>query len=307
MKLLVLSKDYAQYQALLQPQLPEQVELVATDRYDADPTVEIALAEPAMIAPLLAELPQLKWLQSTFAGVDALMKEELRQDYLLTNIRGVFGPLMSEYVLGHIIALERRYADYQKQQQHKVWQSHSYRSLQGKRMLILGTGSIGQHLAGVASAFGISVTGISRSGQRVAGFQQTYPLDQLSRQLPDADYIVSALPDTPQTRHLFNENTFSCMKPNAVLINIGRGSAVDQEQLVAALNKGRPGHAVLDVFQQEPLPEEDPLWYHPKVTVTPHNAAYSFPEQVSEIFCANLKRWMADEAPQYQVDFSKGY
>lgn len=139
-------------------QLPDLV--ITEDRSQAD----LLLAAPPMAARCLEEFPRLEWLQSAYAGVDALITPALRQDYELTNVKGIFGQQIAEYVLGYTIGHYRHFARYQQQQQHAQWQPHLYQSLTGQVMTILGTGSIGAHLADVAAAFGLTVIGVNSSG-----------------------------------------------------------------------------------------------------------------------------------------------
>ncbi len=309
--LLILSRDFQEYQELLQTKLPDTLSITATDNIESVSAMQqeftIALATPALIAPHLEKLTKLSWLQSTFAGIDSLIQPGLRQDYQLTNVRGVFGPLMSEYVMGHLLAITRHHDHYTQAQKHKRWDSKPYSSLAGQNILILGTGSIGSYLANTLGRFGLSVTGISKSGRQKTDFDNVYPLTQLHDILPRADIIVSALPDTPESQDIFSSASFALFKPNAIFFNLGRGSAVNEEDLCKALQAGLFQHAVLDVFKQEPLPKASPLWNTPRLTITPHNSAYSFPTQVADIFLENHAHWSRQEALTNLVDFSKGY
>ncbi|MNF77033.1 Glyoxylate/hydroxypyruvate reductase A [compost metagenome] len=265
------------------------------------------MAEPARAKPLLAKADKLSWMQSTYAGVDVLLDASCRRDYQLTNVRGIFGPLMSEYVFGQLLSLSRQLPRYREQQQQRLWQSHPYQGLKGRTMLILGTGSIGQHIANTAKHFGMKVLGISHSGHERAGFDQVYQLPALNKMLAQSDIIVSVLPSTRETRHLFTAARFAHCKPDAILFNVGRGSAIHEGDLLEALRGGKLAMAVLDVFEQEPLPADSPLWHQPNLIITPHNSAYSFPEDVAQIFVRNYIRFIDGQQLDGRIDFDKGY
>ncbi|MGF1726579.1 D-2-hydroxyacid dehydrogenase [Photobacterium nomapromontoriensis] len=274
----------------------------------ADPAqATIILADPPLILPLIDQFPRLHWLQSTFAGIDALIQPNLRQDYLLTNIKGCFGQLISEYVLGLLLEHTRHFPDYHRQQTQCQWHAHPYSSLVNKRMVILGTGSIGSHLARSARALGMHVTGVNRSGQSSATeFDQIFAITELPLALSLADVVVSTLPATRDTDDLLNQQTLSHCR-DSLLFNVGRGNAVCESGLLHALAQGAIRHAFLDVFKQEPLPANHPFWRHPSITITPHIAAESFPEQVMAIFTDNYLHWINNQPLRYTVDFSRGY
>jgi len=151
------------------------------------------------------------------------------------------------------------------------------------------------------------VLGISHSGHECAGFDQVYQLPALNKMLAQADVIVSVLPSTRETRHLFTADRFNHCKPGAIFFNVGRGSAVHEGDLLAALRGGQLGTAVLDVFEQEPLPADSPLWHQPNLIITPHNSAYSFPEDVAQIFIRNYIRFIDGQQLDGRIDFDKGY
>lgn len=301
-KVLIISRQHAAYRQLLTgAALPE---LEITD----DPgQANIILGDPPTIAPHLEAYPALSWLQSTYAGIDALTRPEMRRDYTLTNIRGHFGQLITEYVMGYSLDAIRHLSQYRQQQTNGLWQPQPYSSLATKTMVILGTGSIGAHLARVAKAFGLTVIGINRSGRsEEASFDHVYPQSQLSEGLSRADILVSTLPATNATTNLLDADNLSHCR-NTLLFNVGRGNAICEDSLLSALEQGHIAHAFLDVFKQEPLPEPHPFWQHPKVTITPHIAAESFPEQVFEIFAANYRRFIQQQPLMYQIDFERGY
>ncbi|MBP2700136.1 D-2-hydroxyacid dehydrogenase [Photobacterium lucens] len=301
-KVSVISKQQQRYTELLaQAQLPD---LCLTE----DPSqASVILADPPLIANQLHQFTQLKWLQSTFAGIDALIQPDLRQDYLLTNIKGCFGHLIGEYVISQCLNYYRHFPQYQQQQQQALWQPIPYQSLSAKTMVIIGTGSIGCTLATIASAFNCRIIGVNRSGESSANaFDAIYPITQLSDALNNTDIIVSTLPATAQTCDLFSSTIWSgCHQ--ALFFNVGRGNTVIESDLIKALDTNHLAHAYLDVFKQEPLPEDHLFWHHPKISITPHIAAESFPEQVVEIFKTNYLRFHQQQKLDYLIDFKDGY
>ncbi|WP_064601603.1 D-2-hydroxyacid dehydrogenase [Photobacterium sp. J15] len=301
-KILIVSRQRDAYRRLLtQAQLPD---LELTENQEE---ANILLADPPRVANSMNSYPALNWLQSTFAGIDALTRDNIRKDYMLTNIRGHFGQLIAEYVLGYSLDYTRHLSQYRQQQANSQWQPQPYSSLASKTMVILGTGSIGAHLARVAKAFDLTVIGINRSGRcDEPAFDRIYPLDGLSDGLALADILVSTLPATPETDNLLNADSLSHCR-DTLLFNVGRGNALCETGLLKAANNGHIAHAFLDVFKQEPLPEQHPFWQHPAVTMTPHIAAESFPEQVFEIFTANYLRYLNRQPLLYQIDFTRGY
>lgn len=309
--LLLLSQDNAQYKALLQNAYLPGLTILAPEQ-EADiqaalPGADILLGEPARLRARLKTATALKWAQSTYAGVDLLLDPECRKDYQLTNIRGIFGSLISEYVFGHLLALTRHIRHYKEQQRLHNWQPLPYQSLNGKTMLIMGTGSIGQHVAQTAKHFGMTVLGINRTGREAPGFDNTYQLPALNNVLSRADVVVSVLPSTPHTRGLFNNERIKHFKPSAIFFNVGRGDVIDEGALIEALRHGHMGAAVLDVFATEPLPAASPLWDMPNVVITPHNSGYSFPEQIVTRFSRNYLRYIEGKTMEGVVDFHLGY
>lgn len=302
-KLYILTEHDDTYRQLVADlKLPD---LVITEQRDE---ASILLAAPPMAAKQLDKFPQLVWLQSIYAGVDALLQQADKRDYHLTNVKGIFGQQIAEYVLGYTIAHYRHFRRYQQQQTQQHWQPHSYVSLTQKRMVILGTGSIGVHLAHSAQAMGLETIGVNRSGIPPKGspFVHTYHIQELDKALATADVIVNTLPNTPDTHHLLNAKTLQAAQ-HALLFNVGRGATLCQQGLLQSLATGNIEHAYLDVFETEPLEHQHPYWQHTNVTVTPHIAALSFPDQVVAIFGENYLRWRDGFALHHQVDFNKGY
>jgi phosphoglycerate dehydrogenase-like enzyme len=270
--------------------------------------IELCLGAPDRVAAHAARLPALRWVQSTWAGVGPLLPlARERPELVVTGVKGIFGPLMAEYVFGWLALLERGMLAHHAAQAERRWAPAPQRRLAGRRLVLLGLGSIGAHLAQVAGSFGIRVTGVSRSGLPVAGCEAVHPVDALETAVRGADYLVSVVPDTAETRGRIDGRVLGALAEGAILVNVGRGSVLVEEELLRCLREGPLRAAVLDVFREEPLPADHPFWTEPGVHVTPHVSAPTLPEDIAGLFLENLARWDAGEAPAHRVDPVRGY
>lgn len=288
---------------------PPQLVIAANQQQCQQPLTDadLVLAQPALVAPMLAKAKNLQWLQSTFAGVEPLVAPGSRSDYQLTGVKGLFGPLISEYVFAYVLQRQRHLREYQQSQALAQWQPRSYQSLRGITMAVVGLGSIGTHVAQTAKHFGMRVIGVSRRGLPVAGVDLVIALEQLQGQLAQADVVVLTLPATPSTHHFVDASLLKTLRPSAMLINVGRGALVDEQAVASALVSAELGAAVLDVFAQEPLPAASNLWQTPNLYVTPHVAAVTFAKDIAELFFANYSRWLTAQPLHNCIDFQQGY
>jgi phosphoglycerate dehydrogenase-like enzyme len=268
---------------------------------------DLVLGEPSLIRTALPRLTTLCWVQSTWAGVEPLLDPSLRRDYVLTNARGVFGSRMSEYVFGYLLARERKIFEKRASQAAGTWDPAHPGTLRGKHIGLLGVGSIGAALARTAKHFGMRVKGYTRASEGCQDVDAYFHGDDLAAFAADLDYLVSIMPNTAATTHLVDAALLAALPPRAVFVNPGRGSVVDEVALADALQSGRLAAAVLDVFQQEPLPADHFLWRTPNVLITAHTAALSVPEDIAPVFIDNYRRLVTGQALQYQVDFEAGY
>jgi phosphoglycerate dehydrogenase-like enzyme len=310
-KLLILAADAAKYSALIESADLPLLEICAAGNV-ADARVigagcNVVLGDPPLLSEVLESIEPLEWVQSSWAGVDQLCKPRLRRDYVLTGAKGIFGAPISEYVMSYLFALERRLFSMRSNQLEKRWLPFPYRPAQEIKLGIIGLGSIGRHLARAAAHFGIQVTGLNHSGRPCENVERTYTAVAMAGFLGQLDYVVLTLPDTPKTRHFVNADVLEMMKPSAVLMNVGRGSLIDEDDLIHALGEGVIGGAVLDVFTCEPLADDSPLWQLPNVYLTPHNAAVSFPEDIAGIFIENYRRFLQQQPLLHVVNFELGY
>jgi len=293
---------------------------------------DIVLGEPKMIRDHLSQLPDLKWVQSIYAGVEALMDLALRRDYVLTNARGVFGELMSEYVSGYLLAHEKKIFERRESQLARKWDRAESGTLRGRTLGLLGVGSIGAHLARTAKHFGMNVRGFTRASEAsehvdryyhpsastaLPGFDTTVaatssvaPLsakDNLIAFATGLDYLVCILPRTEGTNKIVDTALLEALPPHAIFINVGRGNAVDESALAEALTQGKIAGAALDVTEQEPLPEDHPFWTTPNLLLTFHTSAISYPEDITKLFIENYLLYLEGKPLKYRVDFERGY
>jgi phosphoglycerate dehydrogenase-like enzyme len=266
----------------------------------------------------LLDAKKLKWIHSTAAGVAQLMYPELRESKLLvTNPSGIFSVPMAEHTMGLLLALARNFPDSVRHQdranwgQQELWDRPQHLTeLNGQVLLIVGYGSIGLELARRARAFDMRVWGVTRSGKGDSTLaEKIVPAPQLENVLPEADYVVLAAPETPETQQLMGASQIANMKRGARLINVGRGSLLDEAALVRALENGVLGGAALDVTGKEPLPPESPLWKAPNLLITPHTSAVSdrLWHRQTALLLELLERWFDGRDLFNQVDFARGY
>ena len=310
-RLLILSKQADKYNKLIDEAKLPQLELVSTSSVtEAGSTgvgCEIVFGEPSLIRKVLPALTNLHWVQSTWAGVEPLLDPSLRRDYALTNARGVFGELMSEYVFGYLLAHERRIFERYQAQQERRWDNSVTGMLRGKTIGLLGVGSIGAHLAATAKHFRMTICGYTRASEDCPDLDVYYHGDELLEFARGLDYLVSVLPNTSVTHHIVDANLLNSLPSHAIFINVGRGSAVDETALTEVLETGKIAGAVLDVFEQEPLPETHPFWTTPNLLLTFHTSAPSLPEDLAFLFAENYLRFINGEELKYRVDFERGY
>lgn len=290
--------------------LYEHPEGVLQDKPDE---VEIVFSAWPLRAEQVQGLKNLQWIFSYSAGVDRYPLEQIKaQGLQLTNTSGIHGPNISEQVVGAMIAFSRNFLEAQKNQRAKVFDTTiRVDELYGKRLLLVGVGGIGLELARKAKAFDMEVIGLRRTAQGLPSpnFDAAFSLEALDRELGLADYVVTSLPSTQETRGLFNGEKFSHMQKHSIFINVGRGDLVVEEDLYQALKNGVIKGAYLDVFQEEPLPQESPLWDLDQVIITPHNAGTTpfYMERAMGLFLDNLSRFRQGQPLRNQIDLSLGY
>ena len=294
---------------------------------------EILISEPAVVASLLDydrfALSSLKWCQSTYAGVDPLFNSSFFSSttnipWKLTRFAGCFGPPIAEWCIARIIEHERSFAATAKDQQSKLWAGSrdavtNYRYLSSMTLSVLGCGDIGRCIAKVAKAFGMKTVGYVRTIPTSSKKEETgvdeFTTD-LTKALQSGDYIVSVLPSTPETRGLLSNGVLQAAS-NAkgglcpVFINVGRGDVIDEKSLLEALDKKYISGAILDVFEEEPLPTKSKLWSRSDVIVSPHVSGLTQASDVPKVFLSNYQRYVENDCStaelKFLVDWKKGY
>ena len=253
----------------------------------------------------------LKWIQSASAGVDRLLFPELAHSHVvLTNARGIYEDAIAEYVLGLMLVMSKGLRGVLERQVRAEWSHRETERLERKRVLVAGAGPIGRAIARDCRAVRMSVRGLARTAHPGdADMLEIFGIDRLSDAVATADYVVNALPATEETRHMFDQEVFSAMNPSARFVNVGRGSTVDEQALIRALETGGIAGAALDVFEDEPLPRGSPLWTMPNVIVSPHMAgdAAGWREAAVELFVRNLERYLTGRPLLNVVDKARGY
>ncbi|MEM6406201.1 MAG: D-2-hydroxyacid dehydrogenase [Pseudomonadota bacterium] len=309
--LLILSEEAPAYLDLLQAAKLTNLRITALSDTRLARTkgaeCNMVLGEPGLVHGLLPYMTNLEWVQSTWAGVEPCIQKNSHRDYQLTNVKGIFGAQMSEYVFCYILMHEKLARVHHKLQQQKRWEQHFPGQLRGKTIGIMGVGSIGSHLAQTARYFQMQTKGYTFSSTNCEFIERYYHGEELVEFVSDLDYLVNTLPDTPQTTHLINDAVLRAMPPGAILINIGRGNVIEESALIDALNQQTIAGAVLDVFAEEPLPEDHRLWQTPNMTITAHISVISYPEDVVPVFIDNYHRFSNGQDLKYSVDFERGY
>ncbi len=277
---------------------------------------EILYTDRVLPDPLM--VPNLKWIQFHFAGIDFASGSPLvsKNDIQVTTLSGAAAPQMAEYVIMMLLALGHRIPDLVANQEkaewpHDRWERFGPRELRGSTVGIVGYGSIGREIARLLQPFHVQVLAVKRdvrhpedTGYMLEGsgdphgyyFTRLYPIEAIKSMLKLCDYLVVCLPLTRETRGLIGEEELSALKPKAYLVDIGRGGVVDQAALITALQEKRLTGAALDVFSEEPLPPSNPLWHMPQVLVTPHigGLSASYRDRAVELFSENLKRYLEE-------------
>ena len=257
---------------------------------------------------VLFGMPSVRWVHVGGAGVDHLIPWDPKK-VVVTNSSGLAAKVMSEYVLGMVLALYQHLPNFFHQQLKCLWEYRTIESVSGKIMAIIGTGHIGQSVSAKARAFGMHTIGVRLHPKPLASFDEVVGQNHLHDALAKADVVVVAVPRTPKTLGLIDERAFHSMKPGSLLINVSRGRIVDEMALCRALRNQRLAGGALDVFATEPLPADSPLWDLPNVIITPHiSGEYEGWEKDSvEFFCENLNRWINDRTLLNRVDPVRGY
>ena len=259
-----------------------------------------------------SKLPNLKWVHAISAGINYLPLEELHQKgIILTNASGIHKYTITEYVIGALLYYLRDFGKLKRNQENQRWDvAVQTDQLHETTLMIFGVANIGRQLTVVAKAFGMRVIGVNTSGKKVEEVDETYSQAESTNHLKEADVVVSILPQTPQTIAFFDKERFAKMKPGTLFVNVGRGSSVVIDDLIEALNQDILAFAALDVFNNEPLEEDSPLWQHEKIMISPHNSGSvaHFREALFSVIGPNVASYAQNGKPTINViDNEKSY
>ena len=258
----------------------------------------------------------LKWLCVPWAGVDSIMVPDYfaNEDCLLTNSAGAYGVSIAEHMIAVSLMMMRRLTEFFEETRNGKWLTpRSQKSLKDCRITVLGTGDIGTTFAKRAKAFEpAQIIGVCRSGKSSESvYDKVLPVTELDAVLPETDLLAMSLPATPETKNILSRQRIALMPQGSYIVNVGRGSAIDEDALADALEAGRLAGAALDVFQKEPLPEGHRLWHTKNLLITPHVAGnltlpYTKDKNV-DMFIEDLKNFTAGKTLRYLVDRKLGY
>ncbi|CAM5207792.1 Phosphoglycerate dehydrogenase-like enzyme OS=Ureibacillus acetophenoni OX=614649 GN=SAMN05877842_11866 PE=3 SV=1 [Ureibacillus acetophenoni] len=246
------------------------------------------------------------------AGIEKMPHQAIHnRGILVSNVRGIHKKPMAESILAHILSIKRALPFIYENQQKGEWNKKAQLSeLNGSTALIIGPGAIGSEIGRLLQAFDVYTIGCNRSGEEVGYMNETHKIEDLMSVLPKAEIVISMLPSTPETRHLLSYDHFKQMRKDTIFLNFGRGDVVSTDVLIQVLEEGLIRHAVLDVFEVEPLPADNKLWKLNNVTISPHFSSHSsrYVERSLDIFKPSLKKWLAgDDQLENKMDILRGY
>jgi phosphoglycerate dehydrogenase-like enzyme len=256
---------------------------------------------------LLLKSDRIRWVQSGAAGFDNPVFGLLAEKGIRLTRSNAAAVAISEFVIASVLHFLHPFQKRRESQEKKAWVRHEFQELSGKIWLIIGLGNIGQEIALRVSAFGCPVIGVRRRPVGNEPAAKVITPDRTGEFLPEADVIVLSAALNTTTDHLVDRSFLQALKPSSILVNIARGSMIDEKALLESLDRGKPQFAILDVFESEPLPKESPLWSHPRVQVTAHSSAFTPEKQArgDRVFLENLKLYRAGKALHFEVSKSE--
>jgi phosphoglycerate dehydrogenase-like enzyme len=292
----------ARYKAMLLERFPQLTINVVGHHNDVGPyiaNIDILLCfSPPMADHVVRDAPKLKWIQALGTGVDNIIDlPSLGKEVLVTNVRGIHGAPVSEATIAFMLSLARDMPRSVRAQEQSKWERWPSALLTGKTVGIFGVGLIAEYLAPICKTFGMTVVGISGSPRETKNFDRMAHRNDLTKVVGELDFLVVLTPLSAETRNIVGEKVFNAMKPTAYLINVARGGVVDEPALIAALGAGKIAGAGLDVFSQEPLPPDNPLWKTKNVTIFSHLGGYSqgYEDRAMPTIAGNMGKFLAGD------------
>ena len=265
--------------------------------YIADVDVLMCFSPP-MADHVVRDAPKLKWIQTLGTGVDNVVDlPSLNKEVVVTNVRGIHGAPVSEATIAYMLSLARDMPRSTRAQDRSTWERWPSQLLAGKTVGFLGVGLIAEYLAPICKAFGMTVVGITGSPRPTPSFDRMAKRDDLVSIASELDFLVALIPMSAETRNIVGEKVFKAMKPSAYLVNVARGGVVDEGALIKALEAGEIAGAGLDVFAQEPLSPESPLWKTKGITIFPHLGGYSegYEHRAMPTLAGNMEKYLAGD------------
>jgi len=272
------------------------------------PSIVMAIVIKNLDQNTLRKLPNLRLIQKVGAGVENMISNcNLPKHIKVCRMSSeIQAKEMAEYCLAEVLAYQRNIREYFNNQSLKIWKQRQPSIVKEKSVSILGLGLIGMEIAQTLKNFGFTVFGWSKTAKAQSNFTNYTGIDGLITVVSNADYVISVLPETQETKDLLSLNILRKFKPGSVLINVGRGSVINEEDLLHVLSEGILSGATLDVFQQEPLPNEHPFWTHPKIVITPHVSGWNV-EDAIETIPLNYYKLIKNEPLLFEIDQKRGY
>ena len=293
-----------QYRLRLGRAFPEITIDVAKDKDKAEAAIkasDMLLTFGQMLKNLkfdLKDAVNLKWIQALGTGLDGITDQpSLSPKVTITSLHGVHGAPVSEAAIAGMLALSRDIPRFVRQQDEQYWGRWPAKLLQGKTVGILGIGVIAEALAPKCKAFGMTVIGITSAPRKVAGFDRVHAMSELMSVLPELDHLVLLTPYSATTHHMIDAKVFAAMKPTSYFVNVARGGVVDENALVEALRQNRIAGAALDVFSEEPLPADNPLWSFKNVIISTHQGGFcdTYVDLAMPILERNMRCFLAGD------------
>jgi phosphoglycerate dehydrogenase-like enzyme len=293
----------ARYKAMLMERFPQlTINVVGhhtlVDPFIADTDVLLCFSPP-MADHVVRDASKLKWIQALGTGIDNIVDlPSLGKEVLVTNVRGIHGAPVSEATIAFMLSLARDMPRSARAQDQSKWERWPSALLAGKTVGILGVGLIAEYLAPICKTFHMTVIGISGSPRPAPSFDRMTHRDELLKVAPELDFLVVLTPLSPETRGIIGAKVLAAMKPSAYLINVARGGVVDEPALIEALEAGQIAGAGLDVFSQEPLPSDNPLWKTKNVTIFSHLGGYSqgYEDRAMPTLAGNMTKFLANDS-----------
>jgi D-2-hydroxyacid dehydrogenase (NADP+) len=300
MNVLIRQTEAAYIKQALAPKFPDLNIHAAAMEDEVGDFIEVAdiLMAKKISDNLIKKASKLQWIQIMISGVDKIVNlPSLRKGVLLTSARGIHGPQMAEMAIFFMMLLIRKISRIIQEKENRIWDRRPSKLLYLKKVGILGLGIIGQAIAKKCKEFGMTVYGIDIVRKKIDSVDKMYGPENLIEVLEAVDFFINVVPFTPETYKMIGAKEISAMKPTAYFINLGRGETVDEKALIDALQSKRIAGAGLDVFEREPLPEDNPLWGMENVVITPHVGGKSdvYSDQILPLLEENLHRYLKGE------------